>query len=56
MSQHCAFIIGHAVVRVAKKGSETILHRGTYRKRKHSEGKKAYRKHKQSEDNSYSLK
>jgi len=28
MSQRCVFIIGHAVVRIAEKGSETILHRG----------------------------
>jgi len=34
MSQRCVFIIGDAVVRIARKGSETILHRWTYRKRK----------------------
>jgi len=28
MSPCCGFIIGYAVVRIAKKGSETMLHRG----------------------------
>jgi len=37
MSQHCGFIIGHAVVRIAKKGSKIIPHKGTYRKHKHLE-------------------
>jgi len=44
------------VVRIARKGSEKILHRRTYRKCKHSESNKAWRKHKQSQGNSYSLK
>jgi len=49
------FSSDHVVDRIAKKGSKTILHRGTYRKHKHSEGNKTYRKSKQSEGNSYSL-
>jgi len=32
MLQHCVFIIGHVIVRIAKKRSKTILHRVTYRK------------------------
>jgi len=50
MSQRCVFIIGHAVVRRVEKGSETILHRETYRKRKNiRKTSKTYRRRKESE-------
>jgi len=41
---------------MAKKESKIILHKGAYRNRKHSEGNKTYRKYKQLENSSYSLK
>jgi len=45
------------VVRIAKKGSETILHREfTESTTKHTEDNKAYRKCKQFKGDSYSLK
>jgi len=53
MSQCCGFVIGHLVFRIGEKGSEIILHKETY---KHLEGNKTYRKHKNSESNSYLLK
>jgi len=40
MSQRCVFIIGHAVVRIAKKVSETVQHRGLTESAKHAESNK----------------
>jgi len=56
MSQCCGFVIGHPVFRIGEKGSEIILHKETYKECKHLEGNKTYRKHKDSESNSYPLK
>jgi len=46
------------LVRMAEKGSKTILHRGFTEsiKRKHTEDSKAHRKHRHSEGDGYSLK
>jgi len=44
MSQRCVFIIGHVVVRIAKKGSETILHRGVLQKAQNIRKKKKFTK------------
>jgi len=41
MSQHHVFIIRHAVVRIAKKGCERILHKGTTKLMKSANIRKA---------------
>jgi len=58
ISQHCVFIIGHAVVRLAKKGrgGPKQWYRRLTESTKHAADNKSYKKHKYSEGNGYSLK